>query len=83
MDDSVCILNYYKTTSMKSLILQRYNTGLTGNQGSLINHKAGRFICHICNKRFTKPSLLRRHEFVHLPDKPFEVKKILFLYINL
>ncbi|XP_039950353.1 zinc finger protein 107-like isoform X1 [Bactrocera tryoni] len=51
----------------------RYNTeDLPRIQESRINHKAGRFICLTCSKRFTKPSLLRRHEAMHLPDKPFE-----------
>uniref|UniRef100_A0A0K8UIX7 Zinc finger protein 91 n=2 Tax=Bactrocera latifrons TaxID=174628 RepID=A0A0K8UIX7_BACLA len=50
-----------------------YNTeGPPSNQGTRINHKAGRFTCLTCSKRFTKPSLLRRHEVIHLPDKPFE-----------
>lgn len=55
---------------MKSL--KWHNTDLRDNQGSRTNHKAGRFICHACNKRFTKISLLSRHEVVHLSDKPFE-----------
>ncbi|XP_011191014.2 zinc finger protein 91 isoform X1 [Zeugodacus cucurbitae] len=45
---------------------------LPANQGTRSNHKAGRFICHTCNKRFTKQSILCRHEVVHLQDKPFE-----------
>ncbi|XP_011197219.2 zinc finger protein 91 isoform X2 [Bactrocera dorsalis] len=46
--------------------------GPPSNQGSRITHKAGRFMCLTCSKRFTKPSLLRRHEVIHLPNKPFE-----------
>ncbi|XP_067621162.1 zinc finger protein 91-like isoform X2 [Eurosta solidaginis] len=36
------------------------------------NHKAGRFVCNSCDKRFRKPCLLRRHEVMHLTVKPFK-----------
>uniref|UniRef100_W8ANR0 Zinc finger protein 91 n=1 Tax=Ceratitis capitata TaxID=7213 RepID=W8ANR0_CERCA len=41
-------------------------------QQSLSNHKAGRYICQICGKKFVKPSYLQRHNVVHLIKKPFQ-----------